>query len=143
MTIKLTTELITAIARHSEQDYPNECCGILLGADAGTTRTVLALLPQTNQSDAEEQFHRFLITPEMMRAAEKAARAQKLDVLGFYHSHPEDEARPSNFDRDHAWPWYSYIVARVHDHNYEHMASWRLRDDRSDFDEESIVSDED
>jgi proteasome lid subunit RPN8/RPN11 len=139
MTIKLNQEQIDAIARHSEQDYPGECCGIMLGDDDGNERTVVALLPQTNQSDAAEQYHRFLITPEMMLTAEKEARARHLDVIGFYHSHPEDEARPSNFDREHAWPWYSYIVVRVRDHTYDKMASWRLEDDRSRFIEEQII----
>ncbi len=126
------------IAQHSEQAYPNECCGIMLGEDEGEQRHVVALLPQPNQSAADEQYHRFLITPEMMLAAEQAAWAQGLDVIGFYHSHPEDEARPSNFDREHAWPWYSYIVARVRSHKCDKMASWRLADDRSHFTEEEI-----
>ncbi len=138
MPITLNNELLQAIARHSEEAYPSECCGIMLGEDEGEQRRVFALLPQTNQSAADEQYHRFLITPEMMLAADKQARAQQLDVIGFYHSHPEDEARPSNFDREYAWPWYSYIVVRVRDRNYDKMASWRLDDDRSHFDEEDI-----
>jgi proteasome lid subunit RPN8/RPN11 len=111
----------------------------MLGEDEGEQRRVVALLPQTNQSAADEQYHRFLITPEMMLAAEKQARAQRLDVIGFYHSHPEDQARPSEFDREYAWPWYSYIVVRVRDRKYDKMASWRLDDDRSHFDEEEII----
>ncbi len=139
MTLILSSELRMAIELHSERAYPNECCGIMLGIAEGETRRVIALLPQANQSAAEEQFHRFLITPEMMLAAEQQAQANKLDVLGFYHSHPEDEARPSNFDREHAWPWYSYIVTRVRDRHCDGIASWRLRDDRSAFDEEAIT----
>ncbi len=138
MTITLTNELLQAIAQHSEAEYPSECCGIMLGEDDGEQRRVVALLPQTNQSAAEEQYHRFLITPEMMLVADKEARLQRLDIIGFYHSHAEDEARPSNFDREYAWPWYSYIVVRVRDRKYDKMASWRLDDDRSHFDEEDI-----
>ncbi len=138
MTITLTNELIQVIARHSEAEYPSECCGIILGEEDGEQRRVVALLPQTNQSAADEQYHRFLITPEMMLEADKQARARRLDIIGFYHSHPEDEARPSSFDREYAWPWYSYIVVRVRDRKYDKMTSWRLDDDRSHFDEEDI-----
>ena len=74
-----------------------------------------------------------------MRDAEKAASAQGLEVIGWYHSHPDHPARPSDYDRDHAWPWYSYIIVSVHTGVPQDMTSWRLRDDRSEFLEEKIA----
>ena len=70
--------------------------------------------------------------------AEKVARQQGLDVIGWYHSHPDHPARPSQYDRDHAWPWYSYIIVSVAEGNPHDMTSWRLNDDREQFSPEAI-----
>jgi proteasome lid subunit RPN8/RPN11 len=74
-----------------------------------------------------------------VRDAERAAKAQGLEVIGWYHSHPDHPARPSDFDRDHAWPWYSYIIVSVHEGVPKDMTSWRLKDDRSGYFEEKIL----
>jgi proteasome lid subunit RPN8/RPN11 len=73
-----------------------------------------------------------------VREAEKSASAQGLEVIGWYHSHPDHPARPSEYDRDHAWPWYSYIIVNVRAGVAQDMTSWRLKDDRSGFLEEKI-----
>jgi len=70
--------------------------------------------------------------------AEKAARQLSLDVVGWYHSHPDHPARPSQFDREHAWPWYSYIIVSVMGGAPREMTSWRLNDDRQDYAPERI-----
>jgi proteasome lid subunit RPN8/RPN11 len=67
------------------------------------------------------------------------AEARGLEVIGYFHSHPDHPARPSEFDRDHAWPWYSYLILAVHDGRTVARRSWQLREDRSTFDEETIV----
>jgi proteasome lid subunit RPN8/RPN11 len=92
-----------------------------------------------NQFESDEQYHRFLITPQDMLRAERSARAQGVSVVGFYHSHPEAEAIASTYDRDHAWPWYSYIIVSVKEHRADELRSWTLRDDRSAFDEETVT----
>jgi proteasome lid subunit RPN8/RPN11 len=81
-----------------------------------------------------------LIPPESVLKAEKYAREKKLDVLGFYHSHPNAEARPSQFDLDHAWPFYSYIIVSVKGNKAQEMNSWKMAEDRSRFDPESIIA---
>src|SRR5215469_13013957 len=101
--------------------YPHECCGALLGRDreletgahAKPVREILGLFPLINRRDDSPR-NRFSVTSEDVREAEKAASQQGLDVVGWYHSHPDHPARPSEFDRDHAWPWYSYIIVSVH-----------------------------
>ena len=82
--------------------------------------------------------NRFLVFPEDVLRVEKAARQRNLDVLGWYHSHPDAPARPSEFDRQHAWPWYSYVIVSVEAGEPRRMASWRLTDDRERFDAEEI-----
>ena len=140
MALYLTEEVRAAIAAHGERGYPNEICGLLLGKDAEGQRTIRALVPIENSFEADEQYHRFLITPEAMFRAEKEARRQRLDVLGVYHSHPNEAARPSEYDRDHAaWTSWSYIIVSVRDGQAAEMHAWKLRVDRSGFDPEEIA----
>ena len=82
---------------------------------------------------------RFLIDPKDHIHVRRAVRSRGLDVLGFYHSHPDHPARPSQYDLDHAWPFFSYIIVAVRAGTSEDMTSWRLREDRSAFDEESLT----
>jgi proteasome lid subunit RPN8/RPN11 len=82
--------------------------------------------------------NRFFVTAEDANDADKAAQAQGLDLIGWYHSHPDHPARPSEYDREHAWPWYSYIIVSVQNGNPRDMTSWRLQDDRSAFVPEEV-----
>ena len=138
MSVEITAAHEAAIREHGETGYPNEICGVLLGREAGGHKTVQELLPIANQFEEGEQYHRFLITPQDMLRAEKTARGKGISVVGFYHSHPEAEAIASAYDRDHAWPWYSYIIVSVRDRQARDLRSWSLRDDRSAFDEETV-----
>lgn len=140
MTLYLAEDTGAAIGHHGERGYPNEICGLLLGKDAGRKRTVSALMPVENSFDAGEQFHRYLIAPEAMLQAERLARQTGLDVLGVYHSHPNEAARPSEYDRDHAaWTTWSYVIVSVREGKVAEMRAWKLREDRSGFDEEDLV----
>lgn len=140
--LTITPSLADRIRAHGAQTYPHECCGALLGreellADQKVGREILGLFPLINRREDTPQ-NRFSVTAEDVRAAEAAARDQKLEVVGWYHSHPDHPARPSEFDRDHAWPWYSYIIVSVANGKPEDMTSWRLNDDRQEFSSERI-----
>jgi len=80
------------------------------------------------------------LTPDDVRLAEKKAREKQVELIGWYHSHPDAPARPSEFDREHAWPWYSYIIVSVRQREPRDTTSWRLRGDRSAYDSETIES---
>ncbi len=127
-----------AIRTHGQGAYPDECCGLLLGRDEGETRRVEALVPASNDREQTARHNRFVISPEAFLAADKAARQQGLDVLGFYHSHPNAPARPSSYDLEHAWPVYSYLIVEVRDGRAVQMTSWVLHDDRSTFDPQPL-----
>ena len=101
-------------------------------------RFAQALFPIENAREDAEQYHRFRIESEDLMRAEHAARAQGKDVLGCYHSHPDHPARPSDYDREHALPFYSYIITAVEQGKAALMTSWVLADDRSVFIEEKI-----
>lgn len=137
--LNLNQNLTERIRAHAAQSYPYECCGALLGAENGDGRIVQDLVVLDNQRDDSPR-NRFLVRPEDVLKVEKAARERKLDVLGWYHSHPDAPARPSEFDREHAWPWYSYVIVSVEAGEPRRMSSWRLTDDRERFDAEGIAS---
>jgi len=123
---------------HAAKDYPHECCGAMLGVENGSGREVRALFPLINRRDDSPR-NRFSITPDDFRSAERAASECGMDLLGWYHSHPDHPARPSEFDREHAWPFYSYIIVSVEAGTSREMTSWRLDDDRSKFEPEAIA----
>jgi len=137
--LKIGMELMRQIEAHGVETYPYECCGALLGRDGDGAREVLALLPLANQRDDSPR-NRFEITPQDVILADKTAGEKRIDLIGWYHSHPNAPARPSEFDREHAWPWYSYVIVSVRDGAPKEMTSWRLRDDRSAYDAELIES---
>ncbi len=118
--------------------YPHECCGILLGAERGNTRFVCDVL-QTRNASADDLHRRYLIDPEEYRKAEEFAAQQSVHIVGLYHSHPDHPAEPSAFDLENALPWFSYVITAVEGGIPAAVRSWRLRDDRSAFDEEPVI----
>jgi len=140
--IAISDQLAEKIGQHGVETYPHECCGALLGHDSGgvnpdSLREVLGLHPLVNRRDDSPR-NRFSVTAEDVRDAERAAQQQGLEVIGWYHSHPDHPARPSDYDREHAWPWYSYIIVSVNGGVAQDMTSWRLKDDRQEFSPEAI-----
>jgi proteasome lid subunit RPN8/RPN11 len=137
--LRISEALVQRIHAHGVETYPHECCGALLGKDGETAREVVELLPLANRRNDSPR-NRFEVTAEDVQMAEKKARELRLEVVGWYHSHPDAPARPSEFDREHAWPWYSYIIVSVQKREPRDTTSWRLRDDRSAYDSEPIES---
>ncbi len=142
--MRLSSELERNIRRDGENAYPNECCGVLIGGvDNAGVKSVKRTLTIDNAREDGEQYHRFLITPEDMLRAEQTARSMKLDVIGFYHSHPDHPSAPSGYDKDHALPFYSYVIVSVDKGKAQILTSWELTDDRTDFMQEEIIMEED
>jgi proteasome lid subunit RPN8/RPN11 len=125
------------IRRHGEETYPHECCGALIGAEGHITAAVP--LPNTTE---EGPRRRFLVRPSDYRLAEQHAAALTGELLGFYHSHPDHPARPSQFDLDHAWPNFAYVIVSVQAGAAREMTVWFLKEDRSSFDEGKLNGDE-
>jgi len=139
MTLTLTNALLDAIRRHGEADYPHECCGLMIGSfDGGGVKLVDEIYPISNAREEAAKRNRFLITPEEMMRGELHARARQRDIVGVYHSHPDHPAVPSQFDLDHAWPVFSYVIVAVHAGRAQDLRSWELREDRSRFDAEEL-----
>lgn len=137
-TLSVTPAHLAAIERHAAAGYPEECCGILLGTTDGDEVCVLRVVAVDNER-GESRHNRFVIGPEAVLAAQRAGRAEGLEIVGYYHSHPDHPARPSDFDREHAWPGLSYLIVAVAGGRPSEVRSWRLTDDRAGYAEESIA----
>ena len=131
------------IEGHGVAAYPNECCGILVGRDVtvdGQTRRVVDRLYEVpNVYEASERYHRFRADPLAQMRVEKEADAQGKMVLGYYHSHPDHPARPSETDRLAAWPFYSYVIVSIMNGKPAEMTSWTLDEDTSAFSPQEII----
>lgn len=133
MPLALTRSVDAAIRAHGRETFPHECCGAMLGKD-GVVLEAFALANTTEEGPRR----RFLIRPDDYRAAETRAREAGLELLGFYHSHPDHPARPSQYDLDHAWPSFSYVIVSVMAGEDKNLTSWQLAPDRSAFGEEAV-----
>lgn len=124
--VHISEKFLAQIKQEAEKAYPNECCGFIFGSTNGGDKYAENILTCTNSTADSEQYHRFVITPEDMLKAEKLARSIKADIIGFYHSHPDCAAVPSEYDHSHALPVYSYIIVSVINGRAEECTSWEL-----------------
>ena len=139
MSIIINSRDLEHIKKHGEEDYPHECCGFLFGKNPGKNKTVMKLQAVQNSRESDDRHNRYLISPQEFLKAEKMARESGLEIMGFYHSHPDSEARPSQYDLDYSWPVYSYIIVSVKNQESKEVTSWQIKDDRSAFLEEEII----
>jgi len=139
MSVRLSERVLEAIRRHAAAAYPDECCGALIGAAADETLIEVVDAKALDNVTDEGPRRRFRVSPADYRQSEARARELGAELLGFYHSHPDHPARPSQYDLDHAWPNFSYVIVAVEAGRPGDLRSWRLRPDRSAFEEESLA----
>ena len=132
--LRLTDGVDAAIRAHGREAYPHECCGALLGRGGVVTSTS----PLPNVTD-EGPRRRFRVSDQDYQAVQRAADAAGEDLVGFYHSHPDHPAVPSQYDLDHAFPSFAYVIVSVMAGLDADLRSWTLKDDRSAFDEQAVA----
>lgn len=138
MNLQLSEEILERIHSQGELAYPEEGAGLLLGEISADGKYVLEILTLSNVREEAARGNRYLISPEDYMLGEQQAASQGLEVLGVYHSHPDHPNRPSEFDRQWAWPSFSYLITSVASGEAQGSRSWRLTEDRLNFVEESI-----
>ena len=138
MALRIGAGDVEHIHDHAREAYPEECAGALVGMDTGEMKIVVDIWRAENIHE-EDRGRRFLIEPLQIKEFEERAQERDMDLLGFYHSHPDHPAEPSEYDREHAWPYYSYVIASVGEDEVKDMRSWQLKDDRSGYEEEPIT----
>lgn len=135
--IRLKSADIEELKQIAQKTYPHECCGVMVGSIENGVKTVTELIPAENQR-TDSPANRYLITPDLLNELEKKLKGTDRAIVGFFHSHPDVPARPSTYDQDHAWPWYSYLIVSVNRGQAGEIHNWKLRDDRSAFDAEKM-----
>jgi proteasome lid subunit RPN8/RPN11 len=142
----ITQNDLDKLQAHLEAGYPHEACGILVGEiDFGATPAtkrvhdvVLVANAWDEVNERESQRNRFLISPDDIARADRAAGQRGWDIIGFFHSHPDHPSQPSETDREWAWPVIAFVITSVRAGKATTTQSWVLRDDRDAFDEEAI-----
>jgi proteasome lid subunit RPN8/RPN11 len=142
MSIRLRSQHIEAIRKHGEQTFPEECGGLLLGVVENGVRVIREVLPLENVRQ-DSRHNRVELSPLDYARAERAAARKNLGVWGYYHSHPDHPAIPSGFDLEHApFVEWSYVIVSVRAGIAQEVRAWTVRDDRSQFDEEELIRDQ-
>ena len=136
--IRVTETILGEIREHGVRDYPYECCGLLLGRYRADGKVVYETYAISNAREESAKRNRFLITPAELMRGERYASSKDLEVVGFYHSHPDAPAAPSQYDLEHAWPTYSYIIVSTSAEKSGDLFSWEQEPDRSRFNREEI-----
>ena len=140
MSLILSKQVLAQIHTHGEASYPEEGAGFLLGSDEDQQRVVSQIFTTENAREDTARHNRYLVTPEDYLEAEITAERLGLDLMGVFHSHPDHPNRPSEFDREWAQPFFSYVITSVNKGKAVESRCWRLSEDRSKFEEEEITS---
>ena len=144
MPIELRQQDVERIHRHAAETYPNECCGFLLGHEENGRMVVLDVAPAKNVwldpqlnpfpvGPGESERNRNMVDPKDQLRIDREARAKGMDIISYYHSHPDHPARPSEFDRKNAWPILVYVILAVEKGVPREMTAWLLSDDGARF----------
>ncbi|MBC7814112.1 MAG: M67 family metallopeptidase [Burkholderiales bacterium] len=141
MRIFLNRELQARIFDHLKSAYPNEGGGFLVGAQGSDEVQIQDIIGVENVFEAAEQYHRYAMTPQDWMRLEDEADNLGLTLVGYFHSHPDSPCIPSIYDRDHALPNFVYLITEVTNGVPVDMKSWRLRQDRSQFDQDDLSVD--
>jgi proteasome lid subunit RPN8/RPN11 len=139
MALLIPNELLQRIHAHGAAAYPEEGAGLMLGRLDGNDTRVERLLEFTNAREQSARHNRYLLTAEDYLHGEQEAARLDLEVIGVFHSHPDHPNRPSEFDREWAMPFLSYVITSVQSGRSVESRSWLLSQDRSRFTEETLT----
>ena len=138
MNLVIDPTLLSTLVAHAERDYPNECCGILVGARRGLDRIIHRVVQSNNITEGDRR-RNYQVDWKTLLRTQRQARAYQMEIVGFYHSHPDGSARPSQRDLDHAWSDCSYLILAVVAGRVVDSASWRSHDGRRTFEFEPFA----
>ncbi len=134
--------ILNDLFEHAKDAYPEECCGILVGRDTGAARTITESHRAQNVSE-ERRHERYLIDERKIIEVTNNTRNRSVDIIGFYHSHPNYPSRPSSYDTETAaWPGYSYLIVSLQQDSVVSFQSWVIPEDGKSFVEEPVQVDE-
>jgi proteasome lid subunit RPN8/RPN11 len=135
--IYLNSDIYEEIMRHALESYPHEGCGVLVG-----TKNRVLKMYHVDNLNKERAKDRYKIDPRAILRIEKTASNEGLDIVGFYHSHPDHPDRPSTFDRERAWPDYIYIIVSVCNGSETSAKAWTINTFDEPFSERKMIKEE-
>ena len=138
MILEIDREMLKQIHTNGAAAYPEEGAGLMLGTVDGARKQVQVIMEFENAREAEARHNRYLITPQEILRGEQNAERLGMEILGVFHSHPDHPNRPSEYDREYAVPWYSYLITSVNSGTAIESRSWLLSEDHTTFHEEII-----
>ena len=136
--IKINSNAWGVMVAHAESKFPNECCGAMIGSIDGEQKNVTLALPMEN-AYAGAQGARYELRPEDLLEADRHARAEGMDLIGIFHSHPDCDAYFSKTDLENSCPWYSFVVLSVKDGKFDHAASFLPNPDQTAAEKEELI----
>jgi proteasome lid subunit RPN8/RPN11 len=136
--IHIETDAWSAMVAHAERQYPNECCGAMLGAIDGEAKRVTRAFPIENAFDGP-QAERYELRPEDLLAADREARRSGLDLVGIFHSHPDCGAYFSETDLKNSCPWYSFLVLSIQSGKFDHANSFLPNAEQTEANREELT----
>lgn len=136
--IEIEKDAWASMVLHAEKSYPEECCGAMIGRIQNSKKTVSEAVLLANSFSGEKGAH-YKLRPEDLLAADKAARANGLDLIGIFHSHPNCDAYFSDTDLKNSCPWYSFVVLSIRDGKFDHANSFLPDADQTRADREELI----
>ena len=128
MVVNINKATLDEIIKHSESGFPHEVCGVLIGD--GSSITEFKICTNLNTERAHDRYD---LDPEAYNEADRWARSKELMIMGIYHTHPDHPSRPSEFDRERAWPDWFYIILSIQNGEFDNFRTWILEDFDSQF----------
>lgn len=136
--IKINSGAWEAMVAHAQSTFPDECCGVMIGKIDGDEKNVTAAIAVENAYKGKQE-DRYEIRPEDLLAADKNARAQGLDLIGIFHSHPDCDAYFSKTDLENSCPWYSFVVLSIKGGKFDHANSFLPNADQTVAEKEELI----
>jgi proteasome lid subunit RPN8/RPN11 len=136
--IKINSGAWETMVAHAQSTFPDECCGVMVGKIDGDTKLVTTAIGLENAYKGKQE-DRYEIRPEDLLAADKNARAQGLDLVGIFHSHPDCDAYFSKTDLENSCPWYSFVVLSIKGGKFDHANSFLPNADQTVAEKEELI----
>ncbi len=139
--LDLSAERLEELVRHARASLPEECCGILIGLETGPGRARVCYAVPVENVSTQRRKYEYQVPPLAILEAQRRAREEGLEIVGYYHSHPSGSAQPSALDRRNAWPDTCYVILGMRGGELVEVKSWRLDGSDDEFVEETLSFD--
>ncbi|HTB14930.1 MAG TPA: M67 family metallopeptidase [Bryobacteraceae bacterium] len=136
--IRINSEAWETMVAHAQSTFPDECCGVMIGKTDGEVKNVTSAIAVENAYKGKQE-DRYEIRPEDLLAVDKNARAQGLDLIGIFHSHPDCDAYFSKTDLENSCPWYSFVVLSIKGGKFDHANCFLPNADQTAAEKEELI----